>query len=108
MNDLPTPPIAAVRSSNFTAHGHSVSDDYAWLKDAGYPKIEHKDVLGYLEAENGYYESVMKPHQPLVDRLFEEMRGRIKEDESTVPQRDGDWIYWTAYETGGEYRKWWR
>lgn len=108
MNDLPTPPIAAVRSSSFTAHGQTVSDDYAWLKDAGYPKIEDKDVLGYLEAENAYYESVMKPHQPLVDRLFEEMRGRIKEDESTVPQRDGDWVYWTAYETGGEYRKWWR
>ncbi len=108
MNDISTPPVAPVRPSRFTAHGQTVYDDYAWLKDAGYPKIEDKDVLGYLEAENAYYESVMKPHQPLVDRLFEEMRGRIKEDESTVPQRDGDWVYWTAYETGGEYRKWWR
>lgn len=108
MNDISKPPLAPVRPASFTAHGQTVSDDYAWLKDAGYPKIEDKDVLGYLEAENAYYESVMKPHQPLVDRLFEEMRGRIKEDESTVPQRDGDWVYWTAYETGGEYRKWWR
>jgi oligopeptidase B len=50
----------------------------------------------------------MKPHQPLVDRLYEEMKGRIKEDDSSVPQKDGDWLYWTAFETGGEYRKWWR
>lgn len=108
MNDTPKPPVAPVRPSSFTAHGHTVTDDYAWLKDAGYPKVEDRQVLDYLEAENAYYEAVMAPHRPLVDRLFEEMRARIKEDDSTVPQRDGDWVYWTAYETGGEYRKWWR
>ncbi|MGC7969954.1 hypothetical protein ACP3WE_24315, partial [Salmonella enterica] len=44
----------------------------------------------------------------LIDRLYEEMKGRIKEDDSSVPQKDGDWVYWTAFETGGQYRKWWR
>src|SRR3569833_2411645 len=50
----------------------------------------------------------MAPHKPLGDKLYEEMKGRIKEDDSSVPQKDGDWLYWTAFETGGQYRKWWR
>ncbi|WP_151953749.1 S9 family peptidase [Sphingomonas sp. EC-HK361] len=108
MTDRTTPPVAATRPHSFTAHGVTIDDPWAWLKDAGYPEVTDTDVLAYLEAENAYFDSVMAPHQPLVDRLYEEMKGRIKEDESSVPQKDGDWLYWTAFETGGEYRKWWR
>ena len=89
-------------------HGVTVEDPYHWLKDPNYPEVEDADVLAYLEAENAYFEQVMAPHRPLVDRLYEEMKGRIKEDESSVPQKDGDWLYWTAFETGGQYRLWWR
>lgn len=103
-----SPPIAATRSHAFTAHGVTIEDPWAWLKDANYPDVSDKDVLAYLEAENAYFEQAMAPHRPLVDRLYEEMKARIKEDESSVPQKDGDWLYWTAFETGGEYRKWWR
>ena len=102
------PPVAALRPHSFTAHGHTIDDPWAWLKDPAYPDVSDKDVLAYLEAENAYFEAVMAPHQPLVDRLYEEMKGRIKEDDSSVPQKDGDWLYWTAFETGGQYRKWWR
>nr|WP_314470806.1 S9 family peptidase [uncultured Sphingomonas sp.] len=101
-------PIAATRPHSFTAHGVTIEDPWAWLKDANYPDVSDKDVLAYLEAENAYFEQAMAPHRPLVDRLYEEMKARIKEDESSVPQKDGDWLYWTAFETGGEYRKWWR
>ena len=104
----PTPPVAARRPHSFTAHGVTVSDDWAWLRDPGYPEVTDADVLGYLEAENAYFEAVMAPHRGLVDRIYEEMKGRIKEDDSSVPQKDGDWLYWTAFETGGQYRKWWR
>ncbi|WP_293874053.1 MULTISPECIES: S9 family peptidase [unclassified Sphingomonas] len=107
MTDL-TPPVAATRPHSFTLHGTTIEDPYAWLKDPDYPEVGDADVLAYLEAENAYFERVMAPHQPLVDRLYEEMKARIKEDESSVPQKDGDWIYWTAFETGGQYRKWWR
>ena len=107
MTDLP-PPVAAARPHRFTAHGVTVHDPYAWLKDPNYPDVSDPDVLGYLQAENAYFEAQMAPLQPLVDGLYAEMKGRIKEDESSVPQKDGDWLYWTAYETGGEYRKWWR
>ena len=103
---LPTPPVAARRPHSFTAHGHTIEDPYAWLKE--YPDVSDPDILAYLEAENAYFEAAMKPHEPLVDRLYEEMKARIKEDESSVPQKDGDWLYWTAFETGGQYRKWWR
>jgi oligopeptidase B len=104
----PTPPIAATRPHQFERHGVTISDPWAWLKDSDYPDVGDKDVLAYLEAENAYFEGMMAPHRPLVDRLYEEMKARIKEDESSVPQKDGDWLYWTAYETGGQYRKWWR
>ncbi len=108
MTDAPKPPVAATRPHEFTTHGITISDPWAWLKDPKYPEVTDKKVLAYLEAENAYFESVMKPLKPLTDRLYEEMKGRIKEDESSVPQKDGDWLYWTAYETGGQYRKWWR
>ena len=107
MTDI-TPPVADRRPHRFTTHGITIEDPYAWLKDPNYPEVTDPDVLAYLAAENAYFESVMAPHQPLVDRLYEEMKARIKEDESSVPQKDGDWLYWTAYETGGQYRKWWR
>ena len=107
MTDL-APPVAERRPHSFTAHGVTVEDPYAWLKDADYPDVKDPAILAYLEAENAYFEGVMAPHRPLVDRLYEEMKARIKEDESTVPQKDGEWLYWSAYETGGQYRKWWR
>lgn len=108
MTDLPAPPVAGTRPHSFTRHGVTIEDPWAWLKDPAYPNVADKDVLAYLEAENGYFEKVMEPLKPLSETLFAEMRGRIKEDESTVPQKDGDWLYWTDYETGGEYPRWWR
>ena len=104
----PKPPVAERRPHSFTTHGVTIDDPWAWLRDPGYPDVTDADVLAYLEAENAYFETVMAPHRALVDRLYEEMKGRIKEDESSVPQKDGDWLYWTDYETGGEYRRWWR
>jgi oligopeptidase B len=108
MTDLPKPPKAATRPHSFSAHGVTIEDPWAWLRDPGYPEVTDKDVLGYLEEENAYFETVIAPIKPLSERLFQEMRGRIKEDESTVPQKDGDWLYWTDFETGGEYPRLWR
>ncbi len=108
MIDLPKPPVAATRPHSYTAHGVTIEDPWAWLKDPAYPTVTDKDVLSYLEEENKFFETVMEPLKPLSEALFTEMRGRIKEDEATVPQKDGDWLYWTDYETGGEYPRWWR
>ena len=100
--------MAERRPHSFTAHGMTIDDPWAWLKDPNYPDVADKDVLAYLEAENTYFEAAMAPRRPLIDRLYAEMRGRIREDDASVPQKDGDWLYWAAFETGGEYRKWWR
>jgi oligopeptidase B len=108
MTDRPQPPVAPQRPHSTTHHGITVEDPYAWLRDPGYPNVTDPEVLGYLEAENRYFETVMAPLKPLTERLFQEMRGRIKEDEATVPQKDGDWLYWSDFEKGGEYRRWWR
>ncbi|MDB5683632.1 MAG: Oligopeptidase, partial [Sphingomonas bacterium] len=102
------PPAAAVRPHSYTRHGITIEDPYAWLKDAGYPKVDDPEVLDYLKAENAYFEAAMKPHAALIETLFEEMKGRIKEDDSSVPQKDGDWLYWWAFKPGGQYRIWYR
>jgi len=102
------PPVAARKPHSFTRHGTTVTDDYAWLRDPGYPEVTDKAVLAHLEAENAWFEARMKPHQSLVDRLFTEMRARIKEADKSVPQKDGDFLYWIEFEEGAEYKKWWR
>lgn len=103
-----TAPIAERRPHTTTHHGITLDDPYAWLKDPAYPQVNDPDVLAHLAAENAHFEAWMGPHRPLVDSLFAEMRGRIKEDDASVPVRDGDWVYWWAYETGGQYRRWFR
>lgn len=108
MQDFPKPPVAATRPHSFTRHGITIEDPWAWIRDPGYPDVTDKDVLAYLAEENSYFDTVMAPLKPLAETLFQEMRGRIKEDEASVPQRDGDWIYWTDHEVGAEYARWWR
>ena len=103
-----TPPVAEQRPHSFEHHGIRVEDPYHWLRDPGYPEVADEDVLGYLKSENAYFEAVMEPHQPLVEQLFQEMKGRMKEDDRSVPTRNGDWLYWWAFEEGAQYRKWYR
>jgi oligopeptidase B len=105
---LPDPPRAEQRPYSFERHGHVIEDPYHWLRDPAYPTVEDEDVLAYLKAENAYFEAAMAPHSGLVETLFEEMKGRIKEDESSVPLRDGDWEYWWAFKPGAQYRTWYR
>ena len=102
------PPVAAKKPTTATHHGITLADDYAWLRDPGYPKVENREVLDHLEAENAWFEARMEPHKPLVEALFKEMRARIKEADKSVPQKDGDYLYWVEYEEAAEYKKWWR
>ena len=101
-------PIAPTRPHSFTHHGVTIDDGYAWLKDPGYPQVTDTNILDHLKAENAWFEASTAPVKPLIDTLFEEMKGRLKEDDSSVPQKDGDYFYWWAFEKGAQYRKWWR
>ena len=105
---LPEPPRAEQRPYSHERHGVTIDDPWNWLRDKSYPEVDDEDVLAYLKAENAYFEAAMKPHQPLVDKLFEEMKGRMKDDDSSVPIRDGDHLYWWAFKPGSQYRTWYR
>jgi len=105
---LPAPPKAARKPAHSEHHGVVLEDPWAWLKDPNYPKVEDPEVLGYLKAENAYFEAVMAPRQPLIETLFQELRGRLKEDDESVPSKDGDFLYHWKFEAGAEYRAWYR
>lgn len=105
---LTTPPVAPRHPHSFTHHGITVQDDYAWLRDPGYPEVTDPAVLAHLAAENAWFETRMAGQQNRIDSLFTEMRARIKEADKSVPQKDGDWLYWIEFEQGAEYKKWWR
>src|SRR5688500_6288053 len=85
---LPAPPSAEQLPHSYERHGYRIEDPWFWLKDQGYPKVDDPDVLAYLKAENAYFEAAMHPHATLVETLFQEMKGRIKEDDSSVPVKD--------------------
>ncbi|GLT01388.1 peptidase S9 [Sphingobium jiangsuense] len=108
LSPMVSAPVAERRPHRIEQHGRVLDDPYAWLRDPGYPEVKDKDVLAYLEAENRWFEQAMEPHKATIDALFEEMKGRIKEDDRSVPQKDGDHIYWRAFEIGAQYRKWYR
>ena len=89
-----------------TLHGITITDDYAWLKDANWqevlrdPSLLDPDIRAYLEAENRYTEACSAPTQALQKTLVAEMRGRIKEDDSGVPTPDGPFAYLWKYPRG--------
>lgn len=102
------PPVAEKRPHTYTVHGITVEDPYDWLYDKSYPTVDDEDVLNHLKAENAFFEAQMEGQKALTEALFAEMRARIKEDDSTVPQKDGDYLYWSEFEEGAQYRKHYR
>jgi len=103
------PPLADKRPSSVTQHGVILSDDYAWMKDENWqqvmldPSVLQKGIREYLEAENTYSKEVLAPQEDLTLILFEEMKARIKEDDSSVPIPDGDYVYFSKFVTGGQH-----
>ena len=102
-------PIAEKRPVEITQHGVTRTDEYAWLRDEGWqevlrdPAALDADIREHLEAEVAYYEAQTQHLTPLRKRLAAEMRGRIKEDESSVPMPDGPYAYAVRYREGGQY-----
>ncbi|MES0810699.1 S9 family peptidase [Roseibium sp. SCPC15] len=102
------PPRAEARPETLETHGISRQDDYGWLRADNWqdvmraPSVLDADIRTYLEAENAYQDAQMEPTRELQEKLFAEMRGRIKEDDSSVPTPDGPYAYGLKYETGGQ------
>jgi len=103
------PPVAPKRPKRIEQQGRVRTDDYAWMKDENWqkvmrdPKVLQADIRTHLEAENAYTAAQLKSTEPLQQRLFEEMKGRIKEEDSSVPVPDGDWEYGIQYIKGAQH-----
>ncbi|PLW76995.1 S9 family peptidase [Cohaesibacter celericrescens] len=103
-------PRAEQRDHRTSNHGIEMTDDYAWLRADNWQEVMHKgrdvlpdDIEAYLEAENGYTNKEMADTEALQAALFEEMKGRIKEDDSSVPSPDGPYAYNSRFVQGGQY-----
>lgn len=92
------PPVAEKIPKELTMHGDTRIDNYYWMNDREDPK-----VLSWLKAENAYLDTVMAPEKELRTKLFEEMKGRIKETDMTVPYLKNGYYYYVRYEKGKEY-----
>ena len=92
------PPVAKIIPKELTAHGHTRIDNYYWLNQR-----ENPEVLAYLEAENAYKDAVMAHTEDFQEKLFQEIVGRIKQTDMSVPYKDQGYYHYTRYEEGGEY-----
>ena len=106
---LPVPPVAKKVLVTITQLGRTRTDDYQWMKDDNWqavlrdPSLIKADVKEHLTEENAYRAAMLAPTQGLQDAMFEEMKGRIKEDDSSVPQADGGWEYFIEFRTGEQH-----
>ncbi len=106
---MQTPPDAPKQPQTHSLHGRERLDEYAWMKDPDWqkvmrtPEVLDPDIRAYLEANNAYTEAVLEPQKALMDSLFAEMKGRIKEDDSSVPSPDGPYDYYRRFEEGGQH-----
>ncbi len=105
----PAPPVAKKVPVRIEQLGRVRIDDYQWMKDDNWqavlrdPSLIKADVKEHLTAENAYREAMMASTLPLQAAMFEEMKGRIKEDDSSVPAADGPWEYYVRYNTGDQH-----
>ncbi|MDQ0319562.1 oligopeptidase B [Pararhizobium capsulatum DSM 1112] len=112
--NLPAAPVAPKKPITDTRHGITRTDDYAWLRDDNWQamfkdaSILNPDIRTHLEAENAYMKAAMADTEALQKTLFAEMKGRIKEDDSSVPVKDGPFAYGTFFVTGGEQPRYFR
>ncbi|MGJ5640952.1 S9 family peptidase [Formosa sp. S-31] len=107
--EVPKPPIAKIEPKELTIHGDTRIDNYFWMrlsdeqKNAETPDVQTQEVLDYLNAENEYAEEVMSHTDSLQQVLFDEMTGRIKKDDESVPVTHNGYSYFTKFEAGNDY-----
>ncbi|ACJ00129.1 S9 family peptidase [Rhodospirillum centenum] len=98
------PPVAKVAPTTLEKHGDVRVDDYFWMRDPDYPTVDDEAILAQLKAENAYIDQVLGGEETgLRKSLFDEMLARIKQDDTGVPYREGDWEYQSRFETGKQY-----
>ncbi|WP_245747694.1 S9 family peptidase [Parapedobacter koreensis] len=101
-------PVADVKPHIRALHGDTVMDNYYWLNDYFKKGADSTAVVAYLQAENEYTDTMMKATEPLQAKLFDEMKGRIKEQDESVPYFKNGYYYYTRTEEGKQYYKYCR
>jgi len=91
-------PIAKKIKKELTIHNHTRIDNYYWLNDRDDP-----EVIQYLKDENAYTKSMLKHTEDFQQKLFDEMVGRIKQEDISVPYKENGYFYYSRYEEGKEY-----
>lgn len=92
------PPDVKMIPKELSIHGDTRIDNYYWLNER-----ENPEVIAYLEAENNYTKAILKPTEQLQDKLFNELKSRIKETDESVPYKDNGYFYYSRFEEGKEY-----
>jgi oligopeptidase B len=111
---LPAAPRAARKRETDTRHSITRHDDYAWMRDARWqevfkdPAVLDPEIRTHLDAENAYAHAFLDPLKPLRDCLVREMRGRIKEEDESVPAPDGPFAYGSSFAEGGQQPRFYR
>jgi len=96
-------PRAMRRDHRVTVHGQTLEDPYHWLRDPAFPEVKDPEILAYLTAENDYLTEIMGDLAPLRRQIYGEMKGRLKEDDTSVPVRKGPFSYFHRYAKGQQY-----
>ncbi len=97
------PPIADKIDSSFILHGQKIIDEYAWLRDSEWPNVNNKKIIEYLQAENKHTEQFFLPLQQEKDKIFKELKGRIKLDDQSTYIKKNNYYYYTKTEQTTEY-----
>ncbi|MGA9720340.1 MAG: S9 family peptidase [Acidobacteriaceae bacterium] len=98
MSEMPTPPVARRDPKTVTLHGHTLQDDYAWLRNK-----DSDEVIAYLDAENAYAEAWMAPTKELQETLYREMLSHIKETDESYPYHYAGFYYYSRTVEGSQY-----
>ncbi|MFT3729714.1 MAG: S9 family peptidase [Terricaulis sp.] len=111
MSERPQPPVARRDPKRIEQLGRVRTDNYAWIKDDNWQQVMREpsalraDIRAHLVAENAYTKAMMASTTELQEKIYQEMRGRVKEDDSSVPSPDGPWEYYRRFETGAQHPK---
>lgn len=91
---MKTPPIAKIETND---------DNYSWLRDKNWPKVESREILDYVNAENNYFESMTLDSKQMEKEIYQELKSRVKEDDESYPVKQDEYYYYTRVEKNKDY-----
>ena len=103
MNEKISPPVCEKHPKVLSIHNDHRTDNYFWLNNR-----KDSKVIDYLNAENNYTNKVLEETENIQEKLYKELKSRIKKDDKSVPYEWHDYIYWREFKKGNEYPKYWR